>query len=247
MGGELGGVGGFDEDGEGGGGFHLTQEGLPPVGEAQDAEVGESRRAVCGGQAQKGPEDQAADASQRVALGLDLAVELVQGRGGLDGGRETVAQAFAAVREAGEVRLVHPPQAGQNGAGAVGEVGRVGPQELLCVVGEIGGEVLVACQEFFAEIGGGGVGLVSLRLVVVGPQAGDGVGRELGPQGADGEQILHTQVVVGLAQAVGSASQEGRGGGLAGGGEGQALVQRPAQLRLPGGAVETVGHLLEGG
>ena len=49
------------------------------------------------------------------------------------------------------------------------------------MVGEIGGEVLVACQEFFAEIGGGGVGLVSLRLVVVGPQAGDGVGRELGP------------------------------------------------------------------
>ena len=174
-------MGGLDEDGEGGGGFHLTQEGLPPVGEAQDAEVGQSRRAVCGGQAQEGPEDQAADAGQRVALGLDLAVEFVQGRGGLDGGRETVAQALAAVREAGEVRLVHPPQVGQDGAGAVGEVGRVGPQELLCVVGEIGGEVLVACQEFFAEIGGGGVGLVSLRLVVVGPQAGDGVGRELGP------------------------------------------------------------------
>ena len=55
MGGELGGVGGLDEDGEGGGGFHLTQEGLPPVGEAQDAEVGQSRRAVCGGQAQEGP------------------------------------------------------------------------------------------------------------------------------------------------------------------------------------------------
>ena len=91
------------------------------------------------------------------------------------------------------------------------------------------------------------MGLVSLRLVVVGPQAGDGVGCELGPQGADGEQILHTQVVVGLAQAVGSASQKGRGGGLAGGGEGKTLVQRPAQLRLPGGAVETVGHLLEGG
>lgn len=240
-------MGGLDEDGEGGGGFHLTQEGLPPVGEAQDAEVGQSRRAVCGGQAQEGPEDQAADAGQRVALGLDLAVEFVQGRGGLDGGRETVAQALAAVREAGEVRLVHPPQAGQDGAGAVGEVGRVGPQELLCVVGEIGGEVLVTRQEFFAEIGGGGVGLVSLRLVVVGPQAGDGVGRELGPQGADGEQILHTQVVVGLAQAVRSASQEGRGGGLAGGGEGQALVQRPAQLCLPGGTVETVGCLLEGG
>ena len=34
VGGELGGVGGFDEDGEGGGGFHLTQEHLPPVGEA---------------------------------------------------------------------------------------------------------------------------------------------------------------------------------------------------------------------
>ena len=58
-------MGGLDEDGEGGGGFHLTQEGLPPVGEAQDAEVGESRRAVCGGQAQKGPEDQTADGSSK--------------------------------------------------------------------------------------------------------------------------------------------------------------------------------------
>ena len=75
--GELGGVGGFDEDGEGGGGLHGAQEGLAPMGEAQDAEIGERHRAVGGGEAQEGPEDETADPGERVALGLDLAVEVL--------------------------------------------------------------------------------------------------------------------------------------------------------------------------
>lgn len=70
-------MGGFDQDGEGGGGFHGAQEGLATVGEAQDAEVGEGRRAVGGGEAQEGPEDEAADPGEGVALGLDLVVEVL--------------------------------------------------------------------------------------------------------------------------------------------------------------------------
>ena len=55
---QPGGVGGLRQHGEGGGGFHPPQQGLPPGSEAQHPEVGEGGLPVGRGEPQEGPQHQ---------------------------------------------------------------------------------------------------------------------------------------------------------------------------------------------
>ena len=139
--------------------------------------MGEGSRPVLGCEPQESPQDQPPNPGQGIAFGLGQGIELGQGCGRLDGGKEAVVQPLPAVRQPGPVFLRHGPQPGQHPPEPEVQRGGILSQDGLLWGGEVWGEGgRVPSQDPLPQVAGRGMGGGGGRpLIVPRPLARDGV------------------------------------------------------------------------